>query len=86
MTQTGTDTFHYQIPFKLSDRTQNGKDHLSHRRARVDRFRKRNELDPERVECFESAEQMRNRASESIETPHDDYIESPFVGVLHHSV
>jgi hypothetical protein len=86
MTQTCAYSLDNQIPFEFSNGAENCKDHLARGCARVDLFGERDELNTEGSECFEGTEQMRNRTSESIESPNDDDIETPLVGVLHHAI
>jgi Phage integrase family len=58
-----------QAALKLSHSAQNGENHLAGGRTRVHLLGERHELDAESFESFECAKQMRDRASESVESP-----------------
>ena len=64
----------------------NRENHLAGGRAGVHLLREGNEVNPEGLEGFEGAEQVRHRPGEAVELPNNDGIESPAVGIGHEPV
>ena len=82
----GTNPLGNQAAFEFRDSAKHRENHLAGGRAGVHLLREGNEVDPEGLEGFERAEQVRHRAGEAVELPNNDCIESPAVRISHEPV
>src|SRR5713101_3603688 len=75
-----------QVSLKLRDRPHDVKQQLTRGCRGVDPLGVRNEVNPQGFEFIQTVHQMLNGASETVELPDQDDIESPLAGIIHECV
>src|SRR3990167_2706376 len=80
------DSIDNQRALEFGDRGQEGKQELACRRGCVERFRERNEADPETVKLLKRGMQMSDRPGETIEAYHDYGVKLSQSGIPHQTI
>jgi len=81
-----SDEFDNQTALQFGHSAQNSKDHFAGRCGSVHLLRERNEVDPQRLKCLQSSEQVRDGAGKSVKTPNAHNVKAAFVGLAHKAV
>jgi hypothetical protein len=82
----GTNPLGNQAALQFGHGTEDSENHLAGGRAGIHLLREGNEVNPEGLERFQGAEQVRHRPGEAVELPNRHGIETSAVGIGHESV
>jgi hypothetical protein len=84
--QSSDNTLANDVALQLGDGTNNGENHLSHRRGGIDRFTQANEVNTQCLKFVQRSNEMPRAPSESVESKHYNGIEFPIPRVFHELV
>jgi hypothetical protein len=86
VSQPGFYPLHHETAFQFSHGAQDREDHFPGRRGSVYAFGEAHELDAQRLEVLERAQQVRDRPSEAVELPDHDHVELAAMGIGYQAI